>query len=102
MMTPLFFFAAGACQSISGTDCTTGLPHGQATAANLNHLLTVLFGILGAIAVLMILIGAFNFVPSEGDPQKAARARSTMIYALIGLAVAISAEAIITFVLGKF
>lgn len=99
-MLPHLF--AAACSSLTGVTCDTGLPHTPASAANLNRILTFVFGILGAAAVLMVVIGAFNFINSEGDPQKAERARSTIIYALIGLVVAITAEALVAFVLGRF
>lgn len=73
----------------------------NATASELQVILGIFFAIAGAIAVLMIVINGLQFVISAGDPQKAARARSGIIYALVGLAVAISAEAIVAFVVGK-
>jgi len=61
-------------------------------------LLTVLFPILGGIAILVITIAGFRYITSAGDPQKAASAKSTIIYAIIGLMVAVAAEAIVAFV----
>jgi hypothetical protein len=42
-----------------------------------------------------------QLVLSQGDPKSAAQARQTIIYAVIGLVVAISAEVIVTFVIDK-
>jgi uncharacterized membrane protein YidH (DUF202 family) len=61
--------------------------------------LQVVFIIMGAIAVLIITIAALQYVISAGDPQKVGRAKDTIIYALIGLVVAILAFAIVSFVL---
>jgi len=96
-MLPIYF--ASACSALTHVSCNTGLPATPASAANLNRILSVVFAILGAVAVMMIVIGAFNFVNSEGDPQKTSRARGTVIYALVGLIVAILAEVIVAFVL---
>lgn len=61
--------------------------------------LQLAFGILGAIALLVIVIAALQYVLSAGDAQKVARAKDTIIYALVGLVVAVMAFAIVTFVL---
>ncbi len=99
-----FLFAAGAqvnCPLGGGDACTTGLPQ-TSTDHALQTALTIAFGIIGVIAVIIVVIGGLQFVTSQGDPQAAARARMTIIYAVIGLAIAISAEAIVAFVLNKF
>ena len=60
------------------------------------------FGIIGALALMFVVIGGLRYVFSSGDPQAAAAARSTVIYALVGLIVAIVAESIVSLVLGRF
>jgi hypothetical protein len=92
---------AAACDTINGTKYCTNLPEGTASGANLQHFLQIFIATLAAIAVLIIIISSLNFVASSSDPQKVAKARSAIIYALAGLVIAISAEAIVTFVLGK-
>lgn len=78
---------------------TSKLPKPPATLAQLDDLLGVAFGILGAIAVLVIAYGGFRYVISRGDPREMARAKDIIIYALIGLAVCILAFSIVTFVI---
>lgn len=85
----------------SGAGCQTGLPHVQATTTQLHEILQILFGVIGALSVLFVVIGGLRFVASDGDPQDAARARNTIIYALVGLVLSISAEAIVAFVLSN-
>jgi len=63
--------------------------------------LQIVFGIFGAVAVLIITIAGFQFVLSRGDPQRTATARNTIIYAVIGLAVSMSAFAVVTFMIGR-
>ncbi len=77
------------------------LPHVGATAAKLQVILSIVFSIVGAISLLMMTIGGFRYITSDGDPQAAAKAKSTIIYALIGLVVSVSSVAIVTYALGK-
>lgn len=67
--------------------------------ARVQEILTFVFVLMGGIAVLIITIAALQYVISAGDPQKVSRAKDTIIYALIGLVVAILAFAIVNFVL---
>lgn len=53
----------------------------------------------GVVAVIMILVSGFKFMTSAGDAGKTASARSTLIYAMIGLAIAALAQFIVQFVL---
>lgn len=66
---------------------------------NLQSALKLTFGILGALAVLIIVISALQYVLSAGDSQKVARAKDAIIYAVVGLVIAIFAFAIVSFVL---
>jgi len=85
------------CQLSGGTSCDTGLPEVQST--QFTTIFQYIFGTIGAIAVLIIVIAGLRFIVANGDPQNVAKARNTIIYAAIGLAIAVSAEIIVTFVL---
>lgn len=78
---------------------TSSLPKGKATQANLDNILNVVFGILGTIAVLVIVVGGIQYILSKGDPGDMAKAKNTIIYALVGLVVCIMAYAIVAFVI---
>ena len=98
-------FAADTSATVSGactTDCSTGLPVVSASSTNFHSLLQLALGVIAAVAVLIIVLAGLKFVTAQGDPQEVAKARSTIIYALIGLVVAVSAEIIVSFVLNKF
>lgn len=79
----------------------TNLPEVAADKASLDNLLSIIFGVIAAVAVLIIVIQGIRFVLSSGDSQKAADARKGIIYALVGLAVALLAEAITQVVIGR-
>lgn len=93
-------FSADVC-SLTGIDPATGLPKVCAGSGQLQQILTVVLGIFGAIAVLIIVIAGLKFVTSGGNPQSVSKARSTILYAIIGLIVIIASEAIVAFTLGK-
>ncbi len=63
--------------------------------------LQVVFGTMGAVAILIIVIAGLQYILSQGDPQKTARAKDAILYAVIGLVVAILAQVIVSFVLGR-
>ena len=82
---------------ISGVD----LPHVAANSASIQTILGIVFGIIGALALLVITVSGLRYITSAGDPEKTAKAKNGIIYALVGLVVAISAEAIVAFVVGR-
>ena len=62
----------------------------------------VLLTAVGVISIIMIVIGGIMFALSSGDAQKAAKARNTVLYAVVGLAVSLFASAIVNFVFNRF
>ena len=71
-----------------------------------NGIIKTIVGVLlmavGAISIIMIVIGGILFALSSGDAQKAAKARSTILYAVVGLIVSVFASAIVNFVFDGF
>lgn len=88
-------------QCLQGVNCSTGLPRIQANESNLTIILQLAFGIIGAVAAIMIIVAALNMAAAQGDPQKVAKARQTIMFAAVGLVIAVSAEAIVTFTIGR-
>jgi hypothetical protein len=77
------------------------LPRLQANEKTIQSLLNIIFGVIGAVSILMIAVGGFRYIASQGDSQAAAKAKGTVQNALIGLIVAITAIAIVTFIVGN-
>lgn len=65
-----------------------------------NILNMLMFGI-GIVSIIMIIVGSIRFTSSRGDSNATAKARMTITYSVIGLIVAMSAAAIVNFVLGQ-
>jgi hypothetical protein len=63
---------------------------------------SVLLFIVGAIAVIMIVIGGLRYVISGGDATQVQAAKNTILYALVGIIIAILAYAAVNFVIGSF
>jgi hypothetical protein len=55
--------------------------------------------VVGVAAVIIIIIGGIMYVLSTGDSARVNSAKNTILYALVGLAIAALAQAIIRFVL---
>lgn len=54
---------------------------------------------IGALSVIFLIISGYQYLISTGDPQKTAKAKDSIIYALIGLVISVFAAAIVNFVL---
>jgi len=64
--------------------------------------LNLFYFVIGALAVIIIILSGFTFMTSAGDPAKITKARNATLYSVIGLVVVVSAFAITQFVLGRF
>ena|ERR1700722_1771972 len=77
------------------------LPHATADSGTVSTILQIVFGIIGALALLMITVSGLRYITSAGSPEQMGRAKNGIVYALVGLVVAITAEAIVTFVINR-
>ncbi len=62
----------------------------------------ILLYVLGVIAVIMIVVGGIRYTTSNGDSSNIKAAKDTILYAVVGLVVAIMAYAIVNFVVTAF
>lgn len=62
----------------------------------------LLIFLVGAISVIMIIIGGLRYTISAGDQSKITSAKNTVLYALVGLVIAALAFAIVDFVIVRF
>lgn len=58
----------------------------------------ILLFLVGAVAVIMLVIGGFRYVTSNGDQNAVNGAKNTILYAIIGIVVAFLAYAAVNFV----
>ena len=90
-----------ACGDSFVGNCNTGLPTTTPTSSTLDNILQFVFGLVAIIAVIFVVIGGIQFMTSNGNNESINKAKNTILYAAIGLAISLSAEAIVTFVLQK-
>lgn len=106
LTTPTFMMssARAACEDPSGginsgINCQTSpltVPEAMARVVNL------LLYIVGIASVIVMVVGGLRYVLSTGDPKNTTAAKDTILYAAIGLVVALLAYAIVNFVLVQF
>lgn len=84
-----------ACTSI-GNPVSCGSPYWGAYCLinTLYNITDWVFVVLIALAGLFVIMGAFTFVTSAGDPEKTKKGREYILYAAIGLAIAFLAKAV--------
>lgn len=70
-------------------------------SSTLTTIFSIAFGVLGGISLIIIVLAGMKLTLSRGNPEALAKLRSTIIYAAVGLAVALGATAIIQFVIEK-
>ena len=80
---------ANVPESISGDD---GL---------VTKIINILLWAIGIVSVIMLIIGGFRYATSNGDSNQVTAAKNTIMYAVIGLVIAMFAYAIVNFVLAK-
>jgi hypothetical protein len=89
--------ASSAIQKGAGDACGTSC--GTSNIATIFKGVTnALIFIVGAISVIMIVVGGLRYVISNGDSKQISAAKDTILYAVIGVVVAIAAFAIVNFV----
>ncbi|MCL2037520.1 pilin [Candidatus Saccharibacteria bacterium] len=94
--------ACSACQSETGSEWVGGKCVRASGARDLNstiqQVINIMLFIIGILSVIMIIWGGISYVLSRGDPEKVKNAKNTIIYAIVGLIVAILAFAIVQWV----
>lgn len=93
--------AAAKDQILSGTEKVND---GNKTDLNasVTQIINLMLFLIGVISVIVIIIGGIRYTTSAGDQGAVQSAKNTILYAVIGLIVAILAYAIVNFVVKTF
>jgi len=68
------------------------------TSDNLvQNILYIVFGSLGGISLIIMVWAGMKYTLSSGDPAKTTEAKNQILYAAIGIVVALTASAIVAF-----
>jgi hypothetical protein len=86
--------AGAECSHANGTASNLFAPNGVfAIVAN-----TLIF-LVGAVAVIYLIIGGLRYVISNGDSKAVESAKNTILYAIVGIVVAVISFALVQFVI---
>jgi Type IV secretion system pilin len=105
-------FAGAMSQPVSAVNFNTGAAGGASSAQGAGQP-SDLFGnggvfqkvtnialyLIGAVSVLMLIYGGIRYTLSGGDSKNVTAAKNTILYAIVGIVVAILAFAIVNFVI---
>lgn len=69
--------------------------------ALLGSIIGIIVFIVGVVSTIMVIVGGYKYIFSQGSSDKIGQARTTIIYALVGLVVAIFAGPILAWALGR-
>lgn len=98
---------APACEMASDAEACQGRgdanPQGKIFGPQgvLTKVANFIIMIVGVASVIMIMIGGFKYITSSGDPTNTKSAKDTILFAVVGIVVAIFGEAIVLFVLNR-
>lgn len=73
------------------------IPQTTTGDSTITTVLSLVFGVMGAVAFLIIVVAGLRFTLSRGDPGALNKARNTIIYAAVGLVLAMLAFTIVRF-----
>jgi len=89
----------------SGVDSAQGEGVGQVSTdpeSLVKKFVNIFLFAVGALSVIMLIWGGIRYTTSAGDSNKVQAAKNTVLYAIVGLVVAILAYAIVNMVIDKF
>jgi hypothetical protein len=75
-----------------GKDCSSGL---------FTNIVNIALFLIGALSVIMLIYGGIRYTTSGGDAKNVTAAKNTILYAIVGIVVAILAYAIVNFVIAR-
>lgn len=99
---------AGGANAARGNDqseCLFGTEDGcgdDGSTPIFRTITNVLLFIIGAVSVIMLIIGGIRYTTSQGDQGAVQSAKNTILYAIVGIVVALLAYAAVNFVISSF
>lgn len=85
-----------ACDALTELDAAKGCGTGDNSINSIiASVINILSVVVGIAAVVMVIIAGFKYITSGGDSNGVSSAKNTLTYALVGLAVAASAQLLV-------
>lgn len=89
-----------ACSANPGSAICSG-GSGASVESVVQIVVNILLFIVGIISVVMIIIGGVRYATSAGNASSVTAAKNTILYAVVGLVVAIAAYAIVEWIVNQ-
>lgn len=109
MLATLFIVAPVGAVDVLGESCSVGggaICNDSTTLFGnggvVSNIINAIVFVVGAVAVIMIVIGGLRYILANGDQSQITSAKNTILYSVIGLIIAVTAGGIVNFVLGRF
>lgn len=99
---PLDAVCADVAASNGGADSGVCANKDQSTDGFVGTLVNTLLFAVGALSVVMIIVGGILYVTSAGNSSSVSKAKNTILYAVVGLIVSFFAYAIVNWVFQLF
>lgn len=93
--------SGGAANSSVCKDSTSGANPIYGPGGIISTVVTILSIVVGVAAVIVIVIAGIQYMVSTGDPTKVNNAKNAILYAIVGLIVAVLSQVIVQFVISK-
>lgn len=88
----------GVTAGVPGADCSGTA--GESTISRvLNAVLGIISWIAGIAAIIMIVLAGLKYITSGGDSGSIASAKTSLIYALVGVVIVVLAQVLVQFVI---
>ncbi|HVX58728.1 MAG TPA: pilin [Candidatus Saccharimonadales bacterium] len=83
----------------AGTDCSASSNPSGDLGTTVKKVLNLISAFAGVIAVIMIMVAGFRLITSAGNEESVKKAKSSIVYAVIGLVIIAVAQVIVHFVI---
>ena len=103
LLTPQLAFADAKSEVCSGIG---SVPDGSGACSDqnsgtINNVLKAVVNILSVVAVIMIIIAGYKYITSNGESGQIASAKTTLVYAIVGILIVAFSQVIVQFVLDR-
>jgi hypothetical protein len=89
------------CQGATGSNTCTKQGEQNDLKVVITNVVNILLFIVGAVSVIIIVVGGLRYVTSGGANSAVSGAKNTILYAVVGVVVAFMAYAIVNFVVNQ-
>lgn len=93
---------SGACNGVTNNTVCNATTTDTSVSKIIKNVVNVLLYLLGAAAVIVIVIAGIMYVSSGGETTSVTKAKNMLLYAVVGLVIALLAYAIVNFVIARF